>query len=475
MARSEDLEDSTATRLASGGLARGRVKPADGLWLQDSPTNRMVINGFYLLDELDLETIRGLFDQRVLGLDGGDRFPRFRWRVVWRGATPHWELDPHFNVSRHVVLAEGLENAGKERLQEYIGQLAAEELPTDRPPWQLRLVPKLADGGSALIFRLHHCLGDGVGLVPILFSMMDAPVESSPGDSGAGAGAGAGGAGAGTSRNAAADRHAATTTKNKKTGGLSVLLKTPLLGPFVVLGKMLQRRDRNTLHGTAMTGDKQVAWSTPIPLAGIKALKEAAGATVNDVLMTCVAGALRRLLEASGESPVGRVRATVPVDVRSPKRPLKMENRFASVLLELPCAIDDPHQRLAAVRQRMNALKRSVEPLAMFGAVRVLLTVLPQRTSRVLADFLANKTTCILTNVPGPQEPIFLAGRRIRDMVFWVPQRADIGIGVSIISFNGTVRVGVLSDQAVLADPNQLIDYFQIELAELQSAFAPTA
>ncbi len=461
MARSED---PAAARQANGGLARGRVKPADGLWLQDSATNRMIINGFYLLDELDLETIRSLFDQRVLGLDGGERFPRFRWRVVWRGAAPHWELDPHFDVTRHVVLAEGMEQAGKERLQEYLGEIAGEELPTDRPPWQLRLVPKLAGGGSALIFRLHHCLGDGVGLVPILFSMMDAPADSSGSATGAT-----------TSRHKAADRHAATTTKNKKTGGLGVLLKTPLLGPFVVVGKMLQRRDRNTLHGTAMTGDKQVAWSAPIPLDGIKALKEAAGATVNDVLMTCVAGALRRLLEATGESPVGRVRATVPVDVRSPKRPLKMENRFASVLLELPCAIDDPHQRLAAVRQRMNALKRSVEPLAMFGAVRVLLTVLPQRTSRVLADFLANKTTCILTNVPGPQEPIFLAGRRIRDMVFWVPQRADIGIGVSIISFNGTVRVGVLSDRAVLAEPNQLIEYFQIELAELQAAFASPA
>ncbi len=465
--------DSTVTQAASGGasggvtgganggpngaLARGRVKPADGLWLQDSQTNRMVITGFYIVDELDLETMRALFDKRVLGLDGGERFPRFRWRVVRRGQTPHWELDPQFDVSRHVVLAEGPELASKEGLQRYMGQLAAQELPVDRPPWQLQLVPNLAEGGSALIFRIHHCLGDGIGLVPILFSMMDSPEGA-----------------AANSRHLAADRHAAATTKNKKTGDLAMMLKAPLLGPFVVLGKMLQRRDRNTLHGTAMTGDKQVAWSSPIPLAGIKKLKEAAGATVNDVLMTCVAGALRRLLEASGESAVGRVRATVPVDVRSPKRPLKMENRFASVLLELPCGIDDSRQRLAAVRQRMNALKRSVEPLAMFGAVRVLLTVLPQRTSRALADFLANKCTCILTNVPGPQEPIFLAGRRVREMIFWVPKRADIGIGVSIISFNGTVRVGVLSDRAVLADPGSLIEHFQLELAELQSEFSVT-
>jgi WS/DGAT/MGAT family acyltransferase len=478
---------------ASSNLARGRVAPADGLWLQDSQTNRMIISGFFAVDSLSIETLRSLFEERVVRQGGGDRFPRFRWRVVWHGSTPHWQLDPDYSIDRHIVEVGDPALSTQEGLENHLALMAAEEMPTDRSPWQLQLVPRLEDGRSAVIFRLHHCLGDGIGLVPILFSMMDpAPAGESPDaeewsaedlsaedlagedSSSLDSSAEDSSAAATAIPEAAADpaqRHANATAKGKRTGGAGFLTRAVMQGPFMVLGKLLQRRDRSALHGPLLSGDKRVAWSVPLDLDHIKRLKTAAGATVNDILTSCVAGALRHHLQASHGEEVASIRATVPVDVRSPRKPLKMENRFASVLLELPSGIAGARSRLAKVRERMRLVKRSVEPIVMFGTVRLLLTVLPQGASRRLADFLANKCTCVLTNVPGPQEPIYLAGRRVHDMIFWVPQRSEIGIGISIISFNGSVRVGVLSDREVLPRPQELIEHFHREMAALEGAF----
>ncbi len=118
----------------------------------------------------------------------------------------------------------------------------------------------------------------------------------------------------------------------------------------------------------------------------------------------------------------------------------------------------------------MDRLKRSPEPLVMFGAQNVLLHLLPSAVGRKLVNFFGNKTTCVLTNVPGPQVPLAVGGRRLRGLVFWVPQRDLIGIGVSILSFSGSLRVGVIADVALLPDPGDLVAAFDQEFEALRKA-----
>jgi hypothetical protein len=147
-----------------------------------------------------------------------------------------------------------------------------------------------------------------------------------------------------------------------------------------------------------------------------------------------------------------------------------MENRFAAVPFDLPAHIADARDRLREVRRRMLAMKDSVEPIVVHLAQSLLTRALPPRASRWLIDVFANKCTCVLTNVPGPSHRITLAGRRIHDLMFWVPQRSRIGIGISLLSFSGTLRLGVISDAALMPDPQALVAAFDAELGELEAA-----
>jgi hypothetical protein len=159
----------------------------------------------------------------------------------------------------------------------------------------------------------------------------------------------------------------------------------------------------------------------------------------------------------------------MPVNVRPIDEPLTLENRFAAVPLELPAGIRDVGQRVQAVKAKMDDLKRSVVPIVVYGIQRALLSVLPQGASRGLIDFLANKCTAVVTNVPGPQREVTLAGRRVRSMMFWVPQRADIGLGISILSFAGKVQVGILADTALMPDAAELARAFEKEFEALRA------
>ena len=420
------------------------------MWLQDIPENLMIVNSVFTLDRIDLETLTGLWQERVLGAAGGKRYPRFKRRVVKQGRQVFWQDDANFDLARHVFESPDTEQINsRESLQRYVGEMAAKPLPADLPLWQMQLIPEFVDGISAVVYRIHHCMGDGVSMVPVIFSIMDrdAPeIEAFANPPVQQVGAGQSG-------------------RSK----LAVNLLASLVGPWVMLKKALARRDRSRFHGAKCSGVKRVAWTEPIPLDRIKAIKNSLGATVNDVLMACVAGAFERLAEASGDQPLKGLRVSMPVNVRWPDEPLHMENRFATVLLKLPAGVADPRERVMATKKRMDRLKRSTEPLVMFGAQNLLLYTLPSGVGRHLVDFFANKTTCVLTNVPGPSVVLSMGGRRVRGMVFWVPQRDKIGVGVSIMSFSGEVRVGVIADSHLLPEPDKLVAAFVVELASLES------
>ena len=442
---------TTQNRSASAPLER--MKPQDGMWLQDTPANLMVVNAVLTVDSIDLETLRSLWLERVIQAEGGNRYPRFTKRVVTGPRGVCWQEHLEFDLTEHIFEAPGAsEINSKEKLQDYVGELASKPLPRELPLWQLQLIPELVPGVSAVINRIHHCMGDGIALVPTLFSMMDRDspaVEAFANPQPAQVGAGKSG-------------------RSK----LAVGLAAAVAGGPVLLGKAIAPRDSSPLHGPECSGTKRVAWTDEIDLGTIKELKNALGATVNDVLMACVVGAFQRYAEAHNGEPLKRFRVSMPVNVRWPTEPLLMENRFATVLLKLPTHVRDVRERVLATKKRMDRLKRSVEPIVMFGAQNILLYTLPSAVGRKLVNFYGNKTTCVLTNVPGPQVPISVAGRRVRGMVFWVPQRDLIGIGISIFSMAGSLRVGVIADTALLPDPGALVAAFEDEFEALRGALA---
>jgi hypothetical protein len=212
---------------------------------------------------------------------------------------------------------------------------------------------------------------------------------------------------------------------------------------------------------------KRVAWSEPISLAEIKATGKALGCSVNDTLLAAAAGALRGYLMAKGDVVNGaEIRVMVPVNLRAPNDSGDLGNRFGLVALELPVGIENPLARLYATRARMAALKGSYQALltyALLGAAGMA----PGFVEEQLLRLLAGKTTAVMTNVPGSQQPRYLAGQSIDQQMVWVPQAGDIGMGVSILSYNQRVQLGVITDKGMVDDPQNIVDRFADEFEKL--------
>jgi len=232
---------------------------------------------------------------------------------------------------------------------------------------------------------------------------------------------------------------------------------------------------RTPLKGK-LSGRKVVAWSRPVPLADVRAAKAAVGGTVNDVLLATIAGGLRRYLEKKGALRDGlSFRAVVPVSLRPLTEMSHLGNQFGLVFLPLPVGIDGGRARLAALQRRMKSLKNSVEPMVVLYVLGLLGRVPKPLQSLVLRIF-GTKGTAVLTSVPGPSRPLYVAGRAIDGFVFWVPQSGRLGVGISIMTYAGQVRVGVTADAGLVPDPEAIIAGFEEELAfleELRGAPAP--
>jgi WS/DGAT/MGAT family acyltransferase len=225
---------------------------------------------------------------------------------------------------------------------------------------------------------------------------------------------------------------------------------------------------------TAFKGElgvsKRIAWSGPIPLDQVKAIGCALGGTVNDVLLTAASGALRRYLQGHGESADGiTLHAAVPVNLRADGTEGQLGNRVGTVFAPLPVGVADPAARLRAVKCAMDRLKESYQAPVTFAGMQALgLTATPlQRTA---VGVLGGRATAIMTNVVGPLERRYLAGAPVDALLFWVPKTGGLALGLSILSYAGQVRLGVITDQGLVSDPEAIVAGFEAEFEALLAA-----
>jgi WS/DGAT/MGAT family acyltransferase len=212
---------------------------------------------------------------------------------------------------------------------------------------------------------------------------------------------------------------------------------------------------------------KRVAWAERLPLDEVKTVGRALGASVNDILLSCVAGALREYLAGKGDPTDGvMMRALVPVNLRAPAKAYKLGNQFGLVFLELPIGIENPVERLYAVRANMRALKGSYQPVLALGLLAAM-GAGPKILQEQLLLALARNASAVMTNVPGPQQPLYFAGAKIAQFMFWVPQSGNIGMGVSILSYDGAVQFGLIADRGLVPDPEHVIAHFGPEFEKL--------
>ena len=447
----------------------------DAAWLHmEDRTNLMIISGvlsFY--ERLEYSKLKELIEDRLLGYD---RFRQIVVEPILPLAGPRWVEDRYFNLKAHLQRVALPDPGGQDELQEMVSGLMSTPLDPSKPLWQFQYIENYR-GGSALVARIHHCIGDGIALVRVLLGMTDDSPKGSP-------------------------SVRRTRRRRKPLGGgfwLPEVVNDTLYSVRKATGRVLDETmeavaDPARLTGiageaakatgvlgrlTVMPGDpqtifkgnlgtaKRCAWSRILPLDEVKAYAKTTDATINDVLLSGVAGALRRYLLARGEEVPENLdlRAIVPVNLRPEEAVEKLGNRFGLVFLALPVGIEDRLDRLHELKVRMDAIKSSTEAVVTYAVLNALGTASASVESQAVR-FFGSKATAVMTNVPGPKQEIYLAGKALRSMMFWVPQSAHLGIGVSVLSYAGQVRLGVITDVGLVPDPKKIIDAFQLEMME---------
>ncbi|WP_273670349.1 wax ester/triacylglycerol synthase family O-acyltransferase [Janthinobacterium fluminis] len=463
------------------------MSTVDTAWLRmDSDSNLMMIVGVAMLDKpVGTDALKQALTARFLA------FSRFRSRVVSDLAGSWWQ-EQQVDLDDHVVparLASPKSRGGsnKAALQRMVGALSQQPLARDKPLWQMHLVDNCVgeDGRvrQALIVRIHHCIADGVALVGVFMSMFGSDIGVAPAQPSPHAVVAA-------EENPWAQILMPMTLTSVKAIDLSSTLFIKSMCLFSEMDKLggkiaglAQAAGQLAVDAVKLTtmgedtptrlkgqpnGKKHVAWSEPLPLAEVKAVGKAFGCSINDVLMASVAGALRAYLRAKGDA-VGadcEVRVMVPVNLRKASRQQRLGNAFGLVPLVLPVGLEDPVARLLEVRRRMDDLKGGYTALVAMSVLGVL-GAAPKPVQNDIQNYFARKATAVMSNVPGPQAPLYLAGSQLDQVMFWVPQSGDIGVGVSILSYNGGVQFGIVTDDALVTDPDNVIKRFAPEFEKL--------
>ncbi|KFE60137.1 Wax ester synthase/acyl-CoA:diacylglycerol acyltransferase [Hyalangium minutum] len=449
-----------------------RLASVDAAWLRmEEPTNLMMITAVLWFEERpDWERLEAVLRERLV-----DRFPRFRQRlVVPEGllGVPFWEEDAAFRWDAHVSHLQVPPPGDREALEALVSEWMSVPLERSRPLWQAHLVEGFGKGG-ALLVRIHHTLADGISLARVLLSLMDEGTEqhftpepsareAPPAPSWMKLLRGARAVASGT--RAALKRSAELIAEPIQVGDL---VREGARGAATLKRLALLPSDPPTVLRGALGQAKRAVWSDPLPLEQVKATGRAMESTVNDVLLAALSGGLRRYLEERG-GPVADLRAFVPVNLRPLDAPIPRElgNRFGLVFLDLPVKEVEPRRRLRLLKQRMDALKRSPEAALTFGMLGMA-GMAPAALEKAVVEVVASKGSLVMTNVPGPRHPVYLAGTKLEGLMFWVPQTGKVSLGVSIFSYAGQVTVGVSVDAGLVPDPHRLVVAFQDELAAL--------
>jgi diacylglycerol O-acyltransferase len=456
------------------------MSPMDASFLHiEGPMNPMHIGGVSIFEgpAPPFEDLEEMVD-RKLGL-----VPRYRQKVRFIPlglGRPVWVDDPHFNLSYHLRHSALPPPGTDQQLRRTAARIFAQRLDRGKPLWEIWMLEGLSENRWALLSKVHHCMVDGVSatdLMSVMFGQEDAPE---------------------------ADR---TWEPDPEPNAPELLMRTlthRTLNPSEQLrtmraasrapreslaqaGEILRGMASSTRILRPMGGSSLVGpvgphrtWSwAHVRLSDVKAVRASLGGTVNDVVLAIVSGGLRDLLEERGESVADRtVRALVPVSVRRPGERGVYNNRVSAMFAELPVGIADPAERLESLRAQMDGLKQSKQAVA--GDVLTSLSGFAPPMLLAMGARLAARSPSLglqtgVTNVPGPQQPLYTLGRRLLESFPFVPVIGHVRISIAIFSYDGGLYIGVTGDYDSSNDIDVLTAGVEHSMAELSELVAGPA
>src|SRR3954452_9898816 len=404
--------------------------------------------------------------------------PRYRQRLQLPPAgtgRPLWVDDSTFDLEYHVRHTALPRPGSEDQLLRLAGRVFSQQLDRERPLWEMWMVEGLADGGFALLSKTHHAMIDGISgvdIAQVMFDLSPVPAETEHPEA------------------AWQPARPPSSAEVLAAGGLG-MLRTGVRGATLAAGVVREPRSALLAARDAAEGLGEIVWAglNPAPetplnvdigphrryaivrtrLDDFKLVKNAFGGTVNDVVLAVVTGALRDWLRSRGVRTEGvELRALVPMSIRGEHEHNQLGNRLAAMRGPLPVYVEDPVARLGVVREEMKDVKESKQAVGaevLAGVQNFAPPTILAQAARI--NFSTRLFNLIVTNVPGPQFPLYVRGREMQDVfpVAFLPK--DHALAVAIMSYNGKMNFGLLGDYDALPDVDGFAGAIEASIAEL--------
>ena len=250
-----------------------------------------------------------------------------------------------------------------------------------------------------------------------------------------------------------------------------MILKGLVFLPLNYAKMMILQKDTYDLHCESITGTKKLYWSAPIDLSVFKSIKNTFNVTVTDVLFGCLAVAFNDYFSEICSSVPKNICVLIPADTRSRlDEPKRFKNNTTALVMHIPTNISDPFNAIREVNARTSSFKLSGEPFSIEIGWKLAPYILPKQLAKYFVFDIVDKTSAIVSSLIGPQQPIIIDGHTVDLLTYWPPQANNQGIGISFCSYDGFVRLGIMSDMAVINDPNILGKKFERSLVKVVQA-----
>jgi WS/DGAT/MGAT family acyltransferase len=457
-----------------------RLSALDASFLYlEQPSMHMHVGGVSVLDASDrpggtlrFEDLEHVIASRL------HLVPRFRQKVVfvpWNVGRPVWVDDPEFDIEFHMRRAALPAPGGRKELADFVQRVISRPLDRSKPLWEMYFIEGLEDGLACLLTKVHHAMIDGISGIDIATVILDfspepqipeiQPWVPDPEPS-------------------RQDLFSEAMTEQLRnpfaltTNAMTALVRAPLKLAAGVGGALGGVREIIGLGSPpkgpfdGKVGPNRRFAMSDSPVQRFKDIKNAAGGTVNDVVLAAVAGALSKLLKARREPTRGRtLRAMVPVSVRSESEKMALGNRVSMIFADLPVGPIDPVNRLHKITEITKDLKESMMAVGADSIIN--LSTYAPPTLHALAARLVSRGrwfNLVVSNVPGPQVPMYVAGARLLANYPVMPMAENVGLSIAVTSLAGTMGFGFTGDWDLMPDIDFLAASFEEALDELSKA-----
>jgi diacylglycerol O-acyltransferase / wax synthase len=448
----------------------------------DKPINPMMItvalrfNGQINYDQLTI-ILSDLFK----------RYRRFRQRIVIPTGIfqrSYWEDDPALRIENHLERLNLPLPVDEAAVEELINKKMNAPLDFSHPLWVVTLLDNHPIG-SIIIVRVHHCIADGISLMQVLLQLTSTSIIPAAGQE----------PDAATNQVelqangepivtptmlqaieegslTAADSAVPSIKASPKSSSSAAYRRPSVTDLLAAIIRVVTRpADPPTILKGPLGNIKKAVWSEDYSVPEIKKLASRKQATINDVLMAVASGAIRRYMDLHKDKRKQNIRAFILVNLRARSYDDELGNKFGLVFLGLPLDRDQPLERLDRIKRGMDSLKASAEYAATYLILNIL-GQLPGWIEDLAIRILDTKGTVVATNVPGSRMQLYLANTPIESIVAWVPQSGRIGVGLSFISYNNKLVVGLNADASLIPDPEVFLQLFNEEYKSLELALS---